>query len=885
MPYGYVFAIILFFLPIHGWGQASLDSLYQSYRLNSPAWEPERRLHEGIELSIELTGDSEQLDGETGSLLRELEALALQLGDSVAYARVLVSRGWYELYRGDTDGALTALYTARDVLENHPSLALLETYMGLGTYFSERERPVPNFRNAVRYFRRAIELARQLGDPQTELSARYNLAVTHSVFGRYAEARSLYADLIGRYRRADAPIDLADVYLNLAADALEQRDADRAGSALDSVDLLYRRHEDRVGIMDRAYYDQLRGVYLSQTNRNGGAERLIRRAIDTFRAYRQPVQAVPAYDDLVEHYERSGQLARALATLKDREALQDSLDRLTNERLVASLESRLRLNDQQRRIAELRRQRLNWQVGGLTVAAIAALALYLYVRKRRINQQLDEQNREIAQMATARDHLYVNLSHELRTPLTLMTVPVHQLLEDESLGEHQRKKLHTVTEAAGLLERSLDGLIQFSKLDHQLLGVSPVLLDVYAWADSLLTNFRPVAEQREIDLKLALSLKPETHLYVDEKKLTTIATNLLSNAFKYATGATTIEVRVGADAGAMWVEVVDDGSGIQEDDRERIFDRFYRSGGQNKVAGSGIGLAYSRELAQLMGGRLDLRPGYGTGCRFVLHLPLASTAPASAPAATSATPAGKTRILVAEDHAGIRDLVTQTLSAYGQVTTATDGAEAWELLATEDTAQYDLLVTDLMMPRMDGRELLSRLRQLPPARQPATIVLTARRDERMKLDVLRTGVSDYMNKPFRPAELRARAETLLSYRRARRHTQVSDQPPAADSGFIISLRELVSERLSEPDFGADAMAAGLYTSRRGLYRKLKEQLGLTPGEYLREMRLERACELLEADPGLSLKELSATVGFRTAHYFSRLFRERFGCPPQEWVKK
>jgi signal transduction histidine kinase/DNA-binding response OmpR family regulator len=872
-----------------GGATTPLDSLYRQYQRNSPNWSPERRLQQGIELSIDLTGDSEQLDAETDLLLRDLEVLALQLGDSTAYARVLVSRGWLELYRGNADVALSALYTARDLLLNDRSspAALLEVYMGLGAYFSEQDSSVYHFTQAVDYFRRAIELAEELGDGQTELSARYNLAVTHSVFGRYAEARPLYADVQERYRRHGAPIDRADVYLNLAADALKQLDPSLAAPALDSVATLYRRHADLPGPMDRAYYAQLRGVYLSQSGQWDRAEELLRRAIAAFRADHQPVQAVPAYDDLVDHYERAGQLRRALTTLREREALQDSLSRLANERLLTTLETQLRVGEQRQHIAELRRQRRYWQIGGAGLTLLAILTSYLYVRKRRLNRKLDQQNREISRMAAARDRLYLNLSHELRTPLTLMTVPVHQLLEDQNLSDDHRRKLKDVATAATALERSMDGLIQFSKLDHRLLSVHPVVVSVGSWAEAVVATFRPAAQRQEIDLRLTEDV-PEEQLWLDEEKVTTIVNNLLANALQYARGASRIELRVGADAGAVYMEVTDDGEGIPEVDRERVFDRFYRGTEQGQQGGSGIGLAYSRELAHLMGGSLSLRAGFGRGCRFVLELPRTDPAPASAPETPSAahSPAGNIRILVAEDHPGIRRLIAETLTAYGQVLTVADGAAAWELLAAEEEGGFDLLVTDLMMPRVEGRELLRRIEQLPPARQPATVVVTARRDEQLKLDVLRTGVSDYMIKPFLPAELRARVETLLSYRRIRRKAVIDHEPPAAaDSEFVLVLRKLVSERLGEPDFGADAMAAGLYTSRRGLYRKLKEQLGLTPGEFLREMRLEKACELLETDPDVSLKELSATVGFRTAHYFSKLFRERFGCHPQDYANK
>jgi signal transduction histidine kinase/DNA-binding response OmpR family regulator len=646
--------------------------------------------------------------------------------------------------------------------------------------------------------------------------------------------------------------------------------------------------------MDRAYFTELRGVYLSQSGRYSEAGALLSQAIATYLGHGQPLQAIAAYDHLVDHYERAGRYRSALTSLRDREQLQDSLDQLSNDRLLRTLEARLELAERQRHIEELEWQRRLWQWGGLLTLATAALFLYLYYRKQRLNRALDrqnalldERNRDIARMAEARDRLYVNLSHELRTPLTLMVTPVHQLLESDDLTDTQRRQLSEVVTAGASLDRATTELIDFSKLDHGLLSVTPEPCQVNTWAEQLLGSFAWAAEDQGIELTYTSELPPETVLALDRSKVATIITNLLSNALKYAEAATQIQLQVGAAAGAIEFRITDNGPGIDPLTKDRIFERFFRGVQVNGSNGSGIGLAFARELAELMGGTLSLTDGTDGGSQFTLRLPREEIAPAAAPTELAAEEdrAAKRRILIAEDHPALQRLIAESLTDLGSVTVVADGQEAWELLQQTEGEGYDLLVTDLMMPRLDGFELLERLSKLPPSRVPACVVLTARRDEAVKMKVLRTGVSDYMTKPFLPAELRARATTLLGYRRVRAGGPEHGEQKSADTEFALRLREVVMQDLGRADLSADDIAGQLYLSRRGLYRKLKEEMGMTPGEYLRELRLERACSLLEDRPDIPLKELAAEVGFKTANYFSKLFRTRFGCHPHEWARR
>jgi DNA-binding response OmpR family regulator len=429
-------------------------------------------------------------------------------------------------------------------------------------------------------------------------------------------------------------------------------------------------------------------------------------------------------------------------------------------------------------------------------------------------------------------------------------------------------------------------------------------------------------------------------LLLDGDKVEEILTNLLINALNHTPAGGTVQVAVALPAagGQYCLTVRDTGPGIAPAEQTRIFERFYQSPQGQAQGGTGLGLALSRELAQLLGGSLTVASELGQGAAFTLRfpaevLPEAALAPAvalgTAPAPEAASlaaapappvvPAGRAprpRVLVVEDQPDLREYLRGLLAPTYEVLLAEDGQAALELLARE--APVDLITTDAMMPRLSGTELLARLRADPAQHSVPVLMLTARADETHRLAALTVGVDDYLTKPFAPAELLARVRALLARHQVRRQfaalppeaeepalvasPHAPDQPlaaspaavsvapparrrraePATDAAQLEHWQAQVASQLANEHFGPAELAELLCLSERTLYRRLGELAGLTPAAWLRELRLIQARQLLETGRFSSVAEVADAVGFASPKYFATLYTERFGRRPADY---
>ena len=355
------------------------------------------------------------------------------------------------------------------------------------------------------------------------------------------------------------------------------------------------------------------------------------------------------------------------------------------------------------------------------------------------------------------------------------------------------------------------------------------------------------------------------------------------------------------------------GAGARHGDRasppeslDRVFDRFYQAETSVDGLGTGIGLALARDLAELHGGSLVAESTPGFGSVFTLRLPLGSEPARDAEGETAETPSAAWEtddafdeddaepesapddaplVLLVEDHVEVRAFLRDTLASRYRIAEASSGEAA---LAAARAAPPDLIVSDVMMPGLDGFDLVRALRADGVLAPIPVILLTARADEASRLEGLDAGADDYLAKPFSAAELKARAENLIELRRALRR-RYSDEVvvgpsqvtvPSADAVFLDEVRAAVEQHIGNSEFGVEWLADEVHLSRRQLHRKLRALTGLSSVAYIRMMRLERAAQLLEQHAG-TVSEVAYRVGFRDADYFGRLFRQAYGHPPSE----
>jgi CheY-like chemotaxis protein len=385
----------------------------------------------------------------------------------------------------------------------------------------------------------------------------------------------------------------------------------------------------------------------------------------------------------------------------------------------------------------------------------------------------------------------------------------------------------------------------------------------------------------------------------DENKLKTLLNNLLSNAIRYTvTGSINLSVRMLDD----WIEisVEDTGRGIHPDDQPRIFERYYQTQIKDLsiAGGTGIGLSLCKEIATLLGGDIRVESNWGKGSNFIftfqamLLIPEAKQMPAPAEP-RPINPDMKATVLIVEDSYDLYKFMAAILQNQYNVIYAANGQAGWDLLEKmrkpDGASGIDMVISDLMMPVKDGYWLIGQIKSDPHFFILPVIVVTARNREDDKLSALRIGLDDYITKPFLEAELSARVETLMLHYKNRRESvrqdesDESDMNPEMVTDWLINLEKLVDERLHEPDFNIDNLSAHMGISSRQLLRKTRQYSGLTSSQFIQEMRMRRAKQVLESLPKPSVKEVSYAVGLRDPKYFSKEFLKRFGILPSDYT--
>jgi DNA-binding response OmpR family regulator/nitrogen-specific signal transduction histidine kinase len=525
-------------------------------------------------------------------------------------------------------------------------------------------------------------------------------------------------------------------------------------------------------------------------------------------------------------------------------------------------------------------------------------------------------------MALLQNRFFVNLSHEFRTPLNLLLGPIRDAL-DGAYGEINpilRDQLGPMHRSADHLHRLINQLLDLAKLEAGGIRLEARAGDLVAFVRALTLSFASRAERE--GKTLLLETAPEAlEVYFDRDKLEKIVYNLLSNAFKFTAAGGKIRVSVEEDEGSARIVVRDTGEGIPAAELPFIFDRLHQADASptRRHEGSGIGLALAKELAELHHGTIKVESEEGFGSTFTLTLPLGRAhlkeeelivvgdgfrdsplasgveevdgmshdgSSGSTPATRAHTSSSQPipTILLVEDNADMRAYLKSHLLAY-RILEAEDGEGG---LALALSVRPDLVISDVMMPKLDGYGLCAALRKDKRTQDIPVVLLTAKAAEENKLEGLASGADDYLYKPFSARELLARTENLI-HRNRKLQTQYRQEVvlrPAeitvtsADAAWLEKVRQVVEAQLGECQFGVERLAEEVGLGRRQLQRKIHALTGGTPHHYIQESRLERARQLLEQHAG-NVSEVAYRVGFNDPRHFARLFHQRFGKLPSQ----
>lgn len=530
-------------------------------------------------------------------------------------------------------------------------------------------------------------------------------------------------------------------------------------------------------------------------------------------------------------------------------------------------------------------------------------AVFYYLRYREIrNKELMELQKE-KELDEMKYRFFTNISHEFRTLLTLIITPLGAVLKKMDNGP-LKNELKLVSGNAGDLLLLVNQLLDFRKLEMGGERLSLLNGQIGEFVETVLQKFMPLAEQRAITLSFHDESKG-LYMFFDRDKLHKIIDNLLSNAFKFTPSGGSVTVMLRRRPDFIELEVTDTGCGMSEEGMKHIFDRFYRVEKEaGSHIGSGIGLNLVQEYVKLHKGTLRVTSKEGEGSSFFLDLPIdlkpeetaeslegndrlqektEETHPDSPESSVAVT--GKT-LLVVEDNDEFRRFLANELSEYYKVLMAADGIRA-ALVAEEKSP--DLIISDIMMPRMNGIDLCKRIKSCLPTSHIPVILLTAKGSDRARAEGYEAGADAYISKPFDMEVLLARIANLLRKQTERRqefsHSITLDPKEVSitskDEEFMKQAIACIEKNMADPEYMTDNLASDVAMSRMSLYRKVKAVTGQTPADFIRTVRLKYAARLLKTG-GLTVAEVCEKTGFATPQNFTKRFREMFGVLPSQY---
>ncbi|NDY95071.1 hybrid sensor histidine kinase/response regulator transcription factor [Wenzhouxiangella limi] len=556
-------------------------------------------------------------------------------------------------------------------------------------------------------------------------------------------------------------------------------------------------------------------------------------------------------------------------------------------------------------------------LAGLSLLALAARfgqrarETRLIAQQRVLSEQVAERtaelrarSREIRQISDARARFFANVSHELRTPLTLTRGPLQELarISGEQLDAEAKQYLDVALRNSEAMQSLIGQVLDLQRLDAGRMPLRLIKADPAQIVRGIVDRFAVQARLRQVELVCQGTDQPRQWV-CDQAHIDTMLSNLLSNALKFTPAGGRITVELKTCDKKVEVTVSDTGPGIDPADQQAIFER-YRQGEASSASspGTGIGLALVRELAELHGGQVEVAstPGHGACFRLVLPADLRANATPGEP--TNDTPTNSSSdlvsghaaiedmtsedvpcVLLVDDNAELRAFLRLRLGRSYRIEEAADGAEG---LAKARAITPDAIITDGLMPVMDGLAMTREIKADPELAFVPVLMLTSRAAPEDTVRGLESGADDYLSKPFDSAELAARVAGLIaSRRRLKAHLEEAGPSNAevSESPFMARVNQLLEANLPDPGFSIRDWAELLHMDRSTLFRRLKNETGQSPEEYLREMRLQTAARLLAERAG-NVAEVAEAVGFASVSHFSRRFRKRFESTPATYSR-
>lgn len=553
----------------------------------------------------------------------------------------------------------------------------------------------------------------------------------------------------------------------------------------------------------------------------------------------------------------------------------------------------------------------------LIIAAVTALVGTFFVGKEIFQRSVRMRNR--LQM----NAVYTNITHELLTPLTVISASVEQLRTKEPSHEQDYDLMQLNIDR---MVRLLQQILETNKSQSGELKLLVAYGDVMEYIRQTALCIKPLMSRKGIDF--TIQCKPDSMMgWIDTDKLDKIIYNLLSNSAKYTpgeNGKVLLQVYTNRKYDHITIKVSDNGIGIPHEKMKKLFRRFYDGAyRQQNTIGTGLGLALTRELVYLHGGSIDCESQEGQGTVFTVVLPINKESftasqideshhidlsaahsaildiakrmnehqPIEPYKIATAAVEGAYKLLIAEDNPELLMLLHQLLGTKYTVKTATNGKEALELIYKEP---FDMIISDVMMPVLDGIELTRTVKDNPEYKHLPVILLTAKMQEEERNEALQVGADCFLTKPFKLSDLELHINNIMENRKRVQEEYISQKDgaspaepvaePSADELFLKRAYECVQSHLADSEYDRDTFAADMGASASTLYNKLRVLTGMSVSTFIRDQRMKEAMRMLQRTPDTRISDLAYRVGFKDPKYFSTCFKKEFGMQPSEYAE-
>lgn len=561
-------------------------------------------------------------------------------------------------------------------------------------------------------------------------------------------------------------------------------------------------------------------------------------------------------------------------------------------------------------------RKINYWLTGTALVLLLSLLLILRINKLRKQanhllslekETVTEQSKKLTKLNEIKSQFFATISHELRTPLALIQAHTDQAKENQKLPLSTLKQLEGIKKSVSQLTLLVNDLLDLSKLELNRYELELKNLDINKINQRIVASFSSLAESKGINLSYDSKVTNQALALIDPVQYEKVLNNLIYNAFKFTPhkGKISIETH---DAESHWeIRIIDNGVGISEEELPYIFDRFYQASNNFiNEHGTGLGLSIAKDLIEKMSGQIKVTSEANHGSIFSIILPKSNQDLEEDTVenredlvnvdlySTASTEnlldklAYKYRLLIVEDNQDLQHYLKDVLTGHFQIELAANGKLAWELLKRKEPPH--LVITDVMMPEMDGFELINAMKKEAALSHIPVIILTALASNEDKLRGLRLGVDDYLTKPFEAEELKIRVinqlqnlENRIKWVNEFGQDDYSNESKLLDNDFIIQFRDFVMAQIDDKNLGIPAIAEELAVSERQLYRKITAATGMTPAKLVNELKLQYARELLTVGKIRNLKEVSISIGIDSTAYFSKLFFNRFGKKPSDMI--